>query len=161
MAMREDADAASAMGIDITTTKLIAFTLSAASGGLAGAIFATKLGTIFPHSFNLLISINALSLIIVGGIGSFPGVIVGADALIGIPELLREFSEFRLLLYGAVLVIMMLVRPAGLWPSPITRREMQLDDTEPGAGQPSGPAPALVEADPRTGGEQGEGRQDG
>ncbi len=161
MAMREDADAASAMGIDITTTKLIAFTLSAASGGLAGAIFATKLGTIFPHSFNLLISINALSLIIVGGIGSIPGVIVGAAALIGIPELLREFSEFRLLLYGAVLVIMMLVRPAGLWPSPITRREMQLDDTEPGAGQPSGPAPALVEADPRTGSEQGEGGQDG
>ena len=125
MAMREDEDVAAAMGIDTTLAKLLAFTLSAASGGLAGAIFATKLGTIFPHSFNLLISINALSLIIVGGMGSIPGIVVGAIVLIGLPELLREFSEFRLLLYGALLVVMMLVRPEGLWPSAVTQREMQ------------------------------------
>ncbi len=125
MAMREDEDVAAAMGIDTTIAKLLAFTLSAASGGLAGAIFATKLGTIFPHSFNLLISINALSLIIVGGMGSIPGIVVGAIVLIGLPELLREFSEFRLLLYGALLVTMMLVRPEGLWPSAVTRRELQ------------------------------------
>lgn len=138
MAMREDEDVAASMGIDVTKTKLLAFTLSAASGGLAGAIFASKLGTIFPQSFGLLVSINVLSLIIVGGIGSIPGVVVGALALIGLPELLREFAEFRLLIYGALLIIMMLVRPEGLWPSAITRREMYGDE-EPTAAPPGGP----------------------
>ena len=104
MAMREDEDAAGAMGIDTMKTKMLAFTLSAASGGLAGAIFASKLGTIFPHSFQLLISVNTLCIIIVGGMGSIPGIVVGALALIGLPELLREFAEYRLLLYGALLV---------------------------------------------------------
>ena len=108
MALREDEDAAGAMGIDTILAKLLAFTLSAASGGLAGGIFAAKLGAIFPHSFSLLISINVLSIIIVGGMGSIPGIVIGAFALIGIPELLREFSEYRLLLYGALLIVMML-----------------------------------------------------
>ncbi len=135
MAMREDEDAAGAMGIDTTLSKLIAFTLSAASGGLAGAIFAAKLGTIFPHSFSLLISINVLSIIIVGGMGSIPGIVVGAFALIGLPELLREFSEYRLLLYGALLIVMMLTRPEGLWPSAVRRRELhaEMDVTQAGA----------------------------
>ena len=124
MAIREDEDVAAAMGINTTNAKVLAFTLSAASGGIAGAIFAAKLGSIFPHSFQLLISINVLSLIIVGGIGSLPGVIVGAFALIGIPELLREFAEFRLFLYGIALIVMMLVRPEGLWPSETRKREM-------------------------------------
>lgn len=125
MAIREDEDVAAAMGINTTNAKVIAFTLSAASGGLAGAIFAVKLGSIFPHSFQLLISVNVLSLIIVGGIGSIPGVVVGAFALIGVPELLREFAEFRLLFYGIALIVMMLVRPEGLWPSEVRRREMR------------------------------------
>lgn len=127
MAIREDEDVAAAMGINTTNAKVIAFTLSAASGGLAGAIFAAKLGSIFPHSFQLLISVNVLSLIIVGGLGSIPGVIVGAFALVGIPELLREFAEFRLLLYGVALIVMMLVRPEGLWPSEVRRREIRGD----------------------------------
>lgn len=138
MAIREDEDVAAAMGINTTNAKVIAFTLSAASGGLAGAIFAAKLGSIFPHSFQLLISVNVLSLIIVGGIGSIPGVIVGALALIGIPELLREFAEFRLLLYGVALILMMLIRPEGLWPSEIRRRELEGDETLETAVQPSG-----------------------
>ncbi|HRW05178.1 MAG TPA: hypothetical protein P5121_08805 [Caldilineaceae bacterium] len=129
MAMREDEDVAGAMGIDTTKAKIIAFTLSAASGGLAGAIFAAKLGSIYPHSFQLLISINVLALIIVGGMGSIPGIVVGAFALIGLPELLREFAEFRLLFYGIALMAMMLVRPEGLWPSATRRRELQ--STEP------------------------------
>ena len=123
--MREDEDAAGAMGIDTTLAKLLAFTLSAASGGLAGAIFASKLGAIFPHSFSLLISINVLSIIIVGGMGSIPGIVVGAVVLIGLPELLREFSEYRLLIYGALLIVMMLVRPEGLWPSAVRQRELK------------------------------------
>lgn len=124
MAIREDEDVAAAMGINTTNAKVLAFTLSAASGGLAGAIFAAKLGSIFPSSFELLISINVLALIIVGGLGSIPGVIVGAFALVGIPQLLSEFAEFRLLLYGIALIVMMLVRPEGLWPSEVHRREI-------------------------------------
>lgn len=124
MALREDEDAAAAMGIDTIKTKVLAFTLSAAAGGLAGGIFATKLGAIFPHSFNLLISINTLSIIIVGGMGSIPGIVLGALALVGLPELLREFAEYRLLMYGAALIAMMLLRPEGLWPSAVRRREL-------------------------------------
>jgi branched-chain amino acid transport system permease protein len=127
MAIREDEDVAAAMGINTTNAKVLAFTLSAASGGLAGAIFAAKLGSIFPTSFELLISINVLSLIIVGGLGSIPGVIVGAFALVGIPQLLTEFAQFRLLLYGIALIVMMLVRPEGLWPSEVHRREIHGD----------------------------------
>ncbi len=125
MAMREDEDVAQAMGINLVRTKLLAFTISAAAGGLAGGMFAAKLGTIFPTSFNILVSINVLSLIIVGGIGSIPGVIVGAIFLIGTPELLREFVEYRLLIYGAVLVWMMLARPEGLIPSAVRKRELK------------------------------------
>ncbi len=125
MALREDEDVAAAMGIDTTLTKLLAFTLSAAAGGLAGAIFAARLGTVFPQSFNILVSINVLSIIIIGGMGSIPGIVFGAFLLIGVPELLREFAEYRLLLYGALLIVVMLVRPEGLWPSATRRRELQ------------------------------------
>ena len=83
------------MGIDTARAKLLAFTLSAATGGVAGAIFAAKVGSVFPNSFTVFISINVLSLIIVGGIASNPGIVVGAVVLIGLPELLREFSDFR------------------------------------------------------------------
>jgi branched-chain amino acid transport system permease protein len=131
MAIREDEDVAAAMGIDTARSKLLAFTLSAATGGVAGAIFASKLGTIFPNSFSLQVSINVLSLIIVGGMGSVPGVVVGALVLIGLPELLREFDEFRLLLYGVLLVVMMLARPEGLWPSAVRRREIHTAEDEP------------------------------
>lgn len=131
MAIREDEDVAAAMGINTARSKLLAFTLSAATGGVAGAIFASKLGTIFPNSFSLQVSINVLSLIIVGGMGSIPGVVVGALVLIGLPELLREFDEFRLLLYGVLLIVMMLARPEGLWPSAVLRREMHSADDEP------------------------------
>ncbi|NJN54445.1 MAG: ABC transporter ATP-binding protein [Anaerolineae bacterium] len=124
MALREDEDVAAAMGIDTTLTKLLAFTLSAAAGGVAGAIFAAKLGTVFPQSFNLFVSINVLSIIIIGGMGSIPGIVLGAFLLIGAPELLREFQEYRLLIYGALLIVVMLKRPEGLWPSATRRREL-------------------------------------
>ncbi len=124
MSIREDEDVASAMGIDTSRAKLLAFTLSAATGGMAGAIFAAKLGTIFPNSFELLVSVNVLSLIIVGGMGSIPGIIVGAFVLRGLPQVLREFEQYRLLLYGALLVFMMRARPEGLWPSAVRRREI-------------------------------------
>ena len=124
MAMREDEDVAEAMGINLVNTKLLAFATGAAFSGLSGAIFASKLTSIFPHSFNLIISINVLSLIIVGGIGSLPGVVVGALILVGLPELLREFAEHRMLMYGALLIVMMLARPEGFWPSEVSKREL-------------------------------------
>ena len=129
MAIREDEDVAQAMGIDLVRNKLLAFATGAALSGLAGAIFASKLTSIYPHSFNLLVSINVLAVIIVGGLGSIPGVIIGAVALVGLPELLREFAEYRLLVYGAVLVFMMLRRPEGLLPE--ARRKLELHEMSP------------------------------
>jgi len=125
MAIREDEDVATAMGIDTARAKLLAFTLSAATGGVAGAIFAAKVGTVFPNSFTVFISINVLSLIIVGGIASNPGIVIGAVVLIGLPELLREFSDFRFLMYGALLVIMMIKRPQGFIPSQLVSHEIR------------------------------------
>ncbi len=125
MAMREDEDVAEAMGINLVSTKLMAFAFGASFSGLSGAIFAAKVGSIFPHSFNLLISINVLSLIIVGGIGSLPGVVVGSLLLVGLPELLREFAEYRLLMYGIALIAMMLLKPEGFWPEPVRQRELR------------------------------------
>jgi branched-chain amino acid transport system permease protein len=130
MAMREDEDVAEAMSINLVKTKLLAFGIGAAFSGLAGAIFASKLTSIFPHSFSLLISINVLSLIIVGGLGSIPGTVVGAAILVGLPELLREFAEFRFLMYGLLLIAMMLYRPGGFIPSDVIKREMHSDEDE-------------------------------
>jgi len=124
MALREDEDVAEAMGINLVGTKLLAFAIGAAFSGLSGAIFASKLTSIFPHSFGLLVSINVLCLIIVGGMGSLPGVVVGALILVGLPELLREFAEYRLLMYGALLIVMMLAKPEGFWPSAVRQREL-------------------------------------
>ncbi|HET9590851.1 MAG TPA: hypothetical protein VFO91_18820, partial [Anaerolineales bacterium] len=131
MALREDEDVAMAMGINHVTTKLLAFATGALFSGLAGAIFAAKLTSVYPHSMNFLVSINVLSLIIIGGMGSIPGVFIGALVLIAAPELLREFAEFRYLVYGALLVTMMLTRPEGLWPE--RRRKLELHEEEPTA----------------------------
>jgi branched-chain amino acid transport system permease protein len=128
MAVREDEDVAQAMGIELVKTKLLAFAIGASFSGLSGAIFASKLTSIFPHSFSLLVSINVLCLIIVGGMGSLPGVAVGALILVGLPELLREFAEYRLLMYGALLIVMMLARPEGFWPSAVRQRELRAAD---------------------------------
>ncbi len=124
MAMREDEDVAEATGIHLVSTKLLAFATGAAFSGLAGAIFASKLTSIYPHSFHLLVSINVLCVIIIGGMGSIPGAIVGALILVGAPELLKEFAEYRLMLYGALLVFMMLNRPEGFVPEATHRREL-------------------------------------
>ena len=139
MALREDEDVAEAVGINLVGTKLLAFAIGASFAGLSGAIFGSRVGSVFPNSFELLISINVLAIIIVGGVGSLPGVILGAFVLVGLPELLREFVEFRLLIYGVLLIVMMLVRPEGLWPSAVRRRELHADET-------AGPAVAATEA---------------
>jgi branched-chain amino acid transport system permease protein len=130
MAVREDEDVAQAMGINLVATKLMAFATGAGFSALSGAIFATKIGSVYPHSFNVIVSINIICLIIVGGMGSIPGVIVGSFALVGLPELLREFAEYRLLVYGAALVAMMLLKPEGLWPDVKRRRELHIEEEE-------------------------------
>lgn len=128
MAIREDEDVAEALGIKLVQAKLLAYMLGAAFAGLGGAIFATLVGSIFASSMQLIVSINVVALIIVGGMGSIPGVVVGAIALIGLPELLREVSEFRFLLYGAALVAVMIAKPEGLWPSQNIVRELHQDE---------------------------------
>lgn len=128
IAVREDEDVAQAMGINLVAAKLMAFAIGASFAGVGGAIFAARQGAIFPMDFTLFVSINVLCLIIIGGIGSIPGVITGAFFLIGLPEVLREVDEYRILAYGAGLVIMMLVRPAGLLPS--ARRRLELREEE-------------------------------
>jgi branched-chain amino acid transport system permease protein len=141
MAIREDEDVAQAVGINLVATKLLAYGLGAVFGGVGGAIFAVMLGSVFPHSFQLLISINVLVLIILGGIGSQWGVVVGAVVLVGLPELLREFGEFRFLVYGVVLVAMMLLRREGLVPSAAQQRELREGSAAPSPGTAAYAAP--------------------
>ncbi|MBM3126035.1 MAG: hypothetical protein FJZ87_13340 [Chloroflexi bacterium] len=129
MAIREDEDVAEALGVNLIQTKLLAYMLGAAFAGLGGAIFTVLVGSIFASSMQLIVSINVVALIVVGGMGSIPGVVVGAIALIGLPELLREVSEFRFLIYGIALIAVMLVKPEGLWPSQVAIRELHHEDS--------------------------------
>jgi len=124
LAIREDEDVAEALGVNLVQTKTLAYMLGAAFAGLGGAIFAGLIGSVFPSSINILVSINVAAIVIVGGMGSIPGVVLGAIVLIGLPELFRELAEYRFLFYGVVLMVMMRFRPEGLWPSRIGRREM-------------------------------------
>jgi branched-chain amino acid transport system permease protein len=128
LAIREDEDVAEALGINLVQTKILAYALGAAFAGLGGAVFVGLVGAMFPTSINLFVSINVAALIIVGGMGSIPGVIVGAIFLIGLPELFREFSEYRFLFYGAALILMMRFRPEGLLPSRTIKRELHVEE---------------------------------
>ena len=114
IALREDEVACQAMGIDKTRTKLSAFAMGATWAGMAGVVFAAKTTFINPASFTLWESIIILCVVVLGGMGSVMGVIFGALILILLPEYLRAFSEYRLLIFGAVLVVMMVFRPGGI-----------------------------------------------
>jgi branched-chain amino acid transport system permease protein len=127
-AMREDEQTADAMGISTTRFKLLAFAIGGAIGSLGGALFAVKIGSLTPASFQVIVSIQVLGLVILGGMGSIPGVLVGALVLVGLPGLLREFEEYRLLAYGAAVVTVMILRPQGLIPN--VRRSRELQDEE-------------------------------
>jgi len=134
VAIREDEIAAKAMGINTRNVKLLAFTMGASFGGVAGAMFASFQGFVSPESFSLTESIAVLAMVVLGGIGHIPGVVLGGVLLAALPEVLRhvvdpaqqalfgkviiEAEVLRQLLYGLALVLIMLVRPAGLWPSP-------------------------------------------
>ncbi len=134
MAVREDEPVAEAMGINTVNVKLMAFVVGAVLGSFSGAIFAAKVGSVFPSSFLILVSIIILVVVIFGGMGNIFGVIAGAVVLIGVlggpkqPGLLVEFSEFKLLIYGALLIWMMLARPEGLIPSARRSRELHQEE---------------------------------
>jgi len=127
-AMREDELAAEAMGVSTIKFKLLAFAMGAAVGCLSGMLFAVQIGSIAPASFTILVSITVLAVVILGGMGSIPGVVVGTLLLIGLPGLLDEFEEYRLLVYGAALVMVMVMRPQGLVPNVRRMRELQEDE---------------------------------
>ena len=134
VAIREDEIAAKAMGINTRNVKLLAFSMGASFGGVAGAMFASFQGFVSPESFSLTESIAVLAMVVLGGIGHIPGVILGGVILASIPEVLRHVVEpaqqalfghvvieaevLRQLLYGLAMVLIMLNRPAGLWPAP-------------------------------------------
>ena len=123
LAVREDEDVAQALGIQLVKVKLSAYTMGAGFAGLAGGIFAAMVGSVFPQSFQLLVSVNVLAILVVGGIGSLPGVIIGAAALIGAPEVLRDLGEYRYLIYGLVIIAVVRLKPDGLSPKAIRSRE--------------------------------------
>jgi branched-chain amino acid transport system permease protein len=134
VAIREDEIAAKAMGINTRNVKLLAFAMGASFGGVAGAMFGAFQGFVSPESFSLTESIAVLAMVVLGGIGHIPGVVLGGVLLAALPEVLRHVVEpaqlalfgtvvieaevLRQLLYGLALVLIMLVNPAGLWPSP-------------------------------------------
>jgi branched-chain amino acid transport system permease protein len=128
-AMREDDIAAESMGVDLAKSKLTSFSLGAMWAGLAGVLFAAKTTFVGPASFSLLASITMLLAIVLGGIGSIPGVIVGALVVSLLPEILREFAEYRMIIFGALLVIMMVFRPGGIIQK---RRQVHTLDLEDG-----------------------------
>jgi branched-chain amino acid transport system permease protein len=127
-AMREDEQVADAMGISTIRYKLLAFAMGGAVGSLGGAIFAVSIGSLQIASFGIIVSITALAIIILGGMGSIPGVVIGALVLIGIPGVLSEFEDYQLLIYGAVLIAIMILKPEGLLPN--VRRSRELREEE-------------------------------
>ena len=118
---REDEIAAEASGIDTVRMKLLAFALGAALAGVSGALFATKMTMVAPESFTWWESLVVLIIVVLGGMGSIPGVVLGAVVMVSLPELLRDFADYRMLMLGIVLVLLALFRPKGLWPAPSRR----------------------------------------
>ena len=126
LAIRSDEDIAQAMGINLVNTKLLAFSIGAAFAGLSGILFASQQSAgIFPQSFGLEVSIIVLSIVIIGGTGSLPGIVVGTMMLIGLPEILRPVAGYRIMAFGLLLVIMMIIRPQGMMPAPPPELESQ------------------------------------
>ena len=115
--IREDETAAELMGVNTFKLKLLAYAMGALFAGLAGAFFCARMRFVSPESFTFLESAMVLSMVVLGGMGSIPGIILGASALIVLPEVFREFETYRMLVFGMSMVVMMLFRPAGLIPA--------------------------------------------
>ena len=119
--LREDDVAAEGSGINTSHYKLIAFVIGAFWAGMVGNIFAAKMTIIAPESFNFWESVVLFMIVLLGGRGSIPGVILGAFLVLGLPELFRQFATARMLIFGAFMVVMMILRPEGILP-PLPRR---------------------------------------
>jgi branched-chain amino acid transport system permease protein len=132
MAIREDEDAAELMGVPTFKFKLAAFAIGAAVGGAAGVVWAGKVISIIPANFPFILSATILAAVVLGGSGNIPGVMLGAFLIAWLPERFRELQDYRVLAFGAVLVIMMILRPEGLWPS--RRRQAELAEGGGGSG---------------------------
>ncbi len=115
--IREDETAAELMGVNTFKLKLLAYAMGALFAGMAGAFFCARMRFVSPESFTFLESAMVLSMVVLGGMGSIPGIILGAAALIVLPEVFREFETYRMLVFGMSMVVMMLFRPAGLIPA--------------------------------------------
>lgn len=140
VAIREDEIAAELMGVEVTRQKVVAFGLSALFAGLAGAIFAHWESFVTPESFTFWESTLLVCAVVLGGMGSVVGVVLGAFCIVAAPELLRDllgtsFANARYLLFGISLIFMAIYRPQGLWPS--RRRSLELRPVEPGENAPS------------------------
>jgi branched-chain amino acid transport system permease protein len=131
-AIREDEDAAALMGVPTLKFKIWAFTMGAAVGGSAGALFATKVIAIVPDNVPFILSALVLAAVVLGGSGNVPGVILGAFLVAWLPERFRELSDYRFLIFGASLVLVMILRPEGLLPS--RRRRAELAEGTGGMG---------------------------
>ena len=116
-AVREDQTAAELMGVNTLRIKLLAYALGAVFGGLAGTFFAARMKFVSPESFTFIESAMVLSMVVLGGMGSIPGVILGAVTLIALPEMFRGFELYRMFVFGGVMAVMMIFRPKGLWPA--------------------------------------------
>jgi branched-chain amino acid transport system permease protein len=117
VAMREDEFAAEAIGVPTLRLKLLAYVMGGMWGGLAGAFFATRIYAIDPTSFTFQTSVQVLILIVLGGLGSLPGVLIGAVVTVVGPEVLRPVADQRILIYAVALIAMMIFRPQGIWPA--------------------------------------------
>ncbi|MGE4422600.1 MAG: branched-chain amino acid ABC transporter permease [Pseudodesulfovibrio sp.] len=127
-AIREDETAAELMGVNTFLLKLLAYAMGATFAGFAGAFFAARMKFVGPESFTFLESAMVLAMVILGGMGSIPGVILGVLALVALPELFREFELYRMLVFGGAMTLMMLVRPSGIWPAKrVGRRSEEAD----------------------------------
>lgn len=115
--IREDETAAELMGVNTFIYKLLAYAMGGAFAGMAGAFFASRMKFVSPESFTFLESAMVLCMVVLGGMGSIPGVILGAAALIILPEVFRDFEQYRMLVFGAVMITMMIFRPKGLIPA--------------------------------------------
>jgi branched-chain amino acid transport system permease protein len=130
IAIREDEVAAQAMGVDTTRMKILAFALGATWAGIAGVFFAGKFAFISPESFTFFESVIVLSMVVLGGMGSVPGVILGALIIVILPEVLREFASYRMLVFGAAMVLMMIFRPQGIIGNPRRKVELYPEDED-------------------------------
>jgi branched-chain amino acid transport system permease protein len=132
MAIREDEDAAELMGVPTFKFKLAAFAIGASIGGAAGVVWAGKVISIIPANFPFILSATILAAVVLGGSGNIPGVMLGAFLIAWLPERFRGLQDYRVLAFGAVLVIMMILRPEGIWPS--RRRKAELAEGGGGSG---------------------------